>query len=75
LLIAAAAVGVIAIAALVASSFLSGETEAPAQAADAQPDVVARGKYLAEAADALLAIPRPAARHLPVACRCEAASA
>ena len=51
LLIAAAAVGVIAIAAVIASSFLSEQTVAPAQAADAQPDVVARGKYLAEAAD------------------------
>jgi mono/diheme cytochrome c family protein len=47
----AAVVGVIAIAALVASNLLSGRTGGPARVADAPPDVVARGRYLAEAAD------------------------
>jgi mono/diheme cytochrome c family protein len=51
LLIAAAIVGVIAVAALVASNLLRGTTGGPVQLVDAPPDAVARGRYLAEAAD------------------------
>ena len=52
LLAAAAAVaGVIASGALVAVNLLRGTTGGPVQAVRAPADVVARGKYLAEAAD------------------------
>jgi mono/diheme cytochrome c family protein len=47
----AAAAGAVAFATLVAPSFLNGKADDRLQAADAQPDLVARGKYLAEAAD------------------------
>ena len=47
----AAAAGAVAFATLVATSFLNGKADDRLQAADAQPDLVARGKYLAEAAD------------------------
>src|SRR5277367_2850499 len=48
---AAAVVGVIAIATLVAINLWRGTTGGPVQAVRAPADVVARGKYLAEAAD------------------------
>ena len=48
---AAALVGVIAIATLVAINLWRGTTGGPVQAVRAPADVVARGKYLAEAAD------------------------
>jgi mono/diheme cytochrome c family protein len=51
LLIAAAAVGAIAIGTIAASNHTSGKTDDAAPAAGARPDLVARGKYLAEAAD------------------------
>jgi mono/diheme cytochrome c family protein len=51
LLAAVTGVGTLAIAALVATSFLSGKTGDRVQAADAQPDLVMRGRYLAAAAD------------------------
>jgi mono/diheme cytochrome c family protein len=51
LVVPAAIVGVIAIAALVASNLLSGQTGDTVRVADAPPDVVARGRYLGEAAD------------------------
>jgi mono/diheme cytochrome c family protein len=49
--IAAVGVVVITIAALITSNLLSGKTGGPVQAVNAPADVVARGKYLAEAAD------------------------
>ena len=50
-LLLVAAAGAVAFATLVATSFLNGKAGDAVQAADAQPDLVARGKYLAEAAD------------------------
>jgi mono/diheme cytochrome c family protein len=47
----AAGVAAFAISMLVATSSLNGKQGDPVQAADAQLDIVARGKYLAEAAD------------------------
>jgi mono/diheme cytochrome c family protein len=46
-----AAVGAVVFVTLVATSFLNGKASDPAQAEEAQADLVARGKYLAEAAD------------------------
>jgi mono/diheme cytochrome c family protein len=51
LLIAAAAVGAIAIGTIAASNHTSGKTDDAARATGARPDLVTRGKYLAEAAD------------------------
>jgi mono/diheme cytochrome c family protein len=51
LAVAAVAVVVVAGAAFVANRLLSGKTGGPAQVVNAPPDIVARGKYLAEAAD------------------------
>ena len=51
-LVAVAAVaGVVAIAALAASNLLGWQTGGPAHVANAPPDMVTRGRYLAEAAD------------------------
>jgi mono/diheme cytochrome c family protein len=46
-----ATVGAVVFVTLVATSFLNGTASDPAQAEEAQADLVARGKYLAEAAD------------------------
>jgi mono/diheme cytochrome c family protein len=51
LLIAVAAVGAIAIGTIATSNRTGGKTDDAARAADPRPDLVARGKYLAEAAD------------------------
>jgi mono/diheme cytochrome c family protein len=51
LLIAVAAVGAIAIGTIATSNRTGGKTDDAARAADTRPDLVARGKYLAEAAD------------------------
>jgi mono/diheme cytochrome c family protein len=48
---AAVTVVVVAVAALVAIRLLGGTTGGPVQVVQASPEVVARGKYLAEAAD------------------------
>jgi hypothetical protein len=50
-LLAVAAVVVVAVAALVAITLLGGKTGGPVQVVNAPADVVARGKYLAKAAD------------------------
>lgn len=50
-LIAVAVVGAIAIGTIAASNRTSGKTDDAAEVAGARPDLIARGKYLAEAAD------------------------
>ena len=50
-IVAAIAIAAIAAAAFAMRSLLSGRTGGPMQVVNAPPDVVARGKYLAEAAD------------------------
>ncbi len=50
-LLAVAAVVVVAVAALVAINLLGGKTGGPVQVVNAPADVVARGRYLAKAAD------------------------
>lgn len=51
LLVAAAAVGIAAIAVSATGDFLGAKTVEPVEMTGAQADLVARGKYLAEAAD------------------------
>jgi mono/diheme cytochrome c family protein len=49
--VAAAAVVIIAVVAVIAIRLMNGKTGGPVQVVTASPEVVARGKYLAEAAD------------------------